>query len=141
MKILIAVLLTVHGLIVMGQSSGSFNPVGGVKNPVWLSWWPTNLGQSWLLTTLSAEQNPFVKAGGTLWLLAGLALVAAGLGIFGFIVPFTWWRSLAVSGAVISLILLAVYLHPFYGIGVGASALLLVALVWEQWPVLARLGL
>lgn len=141
MKILIAVLLIVHGLIVMGQSSGSFNPVGGIKNPAWFRFWPANLGQSWLLTSLGAEQNPIARAGGILWLVAGVALVAAGLGILGFIVPFTWWRTLALYGAVISLILLAIYLHPFYSIGIGASALLLVALVWEQWAVLDRLGL
>jgi len=44
MKILIAVLLIVHGLIVASQSSGSFNPAGGLKNPSWLSWWPAHLG-------------------------------------------------------------------------------------------------
>jgi hypothetical protein len=141
MKILIAVLLIVHGLIVAGQSSGSFNPIGGLKNPAWLSWWPVNLGQSWLLTALGVERSPLARAGGFLWLVAGIVLVAAGLGVLGIVVPPTWWRSLALSGVAISLVMLAVYLHPFYGIGVGASIVLLTALLWEQWPLLERLGL
>ena len=141
MKIFIAVLLIVHGLIVTGQSSGSFNPVGGVKNPAWLSWWPANLGQSWLLSAFGAEQTFVGRAGGILWLAAGIALIAAGLGVLGLVVPSAWWRCLALAGAVISLGMLILYLHPFYGLGIGASAVLLVALLWNQWPLLERIGL
>jgi len=140
MKIFIVVLLVVHGLIVAAQSSGSFNPAGGIKNPAWLSWWPANLGQSWLLNALGAEYSLVARAGGVLWLAAGLALAAAGLSILGFIVPSTWARGLALAGAVISLLMLAVYLHPFYGLGIGASAVLLAALLWGQWQLLERLG-
>ncbi len=141
MKILIAILLVTHGLIVASQSSCSFNPVGGLKNPAWLNWWPANLGQSWLLTGLGVEQNLVARAGGFLWLIAGVALVAAGLGVLGIVVPPSWRHSLALSGAAISLVMLAIYLHPFYGIGIGASIVLLAALLLEQWPLLERLGL
>jgi hypothetical protein len=141
MKILIAILLIVHGFIVASQSSSSFNPTGGVKNPSWLYWWPSNLGQSWLLSPLGIERTLVARAGGFLWLVAGIALVAAGLGALGFIVPQAWWRSLALFGAAISLVMLAIYLHPLYGIGISASFVLLAALLWEQWPLLERLGL
>ena len=141
MKILIAVLLVAHGFIVANQSSSSFNPIGGVKNPSWLYWWPSNLGQSWLLSPLGLERSPVARAGGFLWLVAGIALVAAGLGALGLIVPQGWWRGLALSGAAISLVMLAIYLHPLYGIGVSASVVLLLALLWEGWPVLVRFGL
>lgn len=141
MNILIAFLLIIHGLIVAAQSSGSFNAVGGIKNPSWLNWWPANLGQSWLLAPLGVEQTLLARAGGFLWLVAGMTLVAAGLGILGLGVPPTWWRTLALFGAVISLVMLTVYLHPFYGIGIGASIILLAALLWAQWPMLERIGL
>jgi hypothetical protein len=141
MKILIAALLIVHGLIVAFQSSSSFNPVEGVKNPAWLSWWPANLGQSWLLSPLGVERTLVARAGGALWLMAGIALAAAGLAVLGLLVPTAWWRSLALTGAAISLAMLAIYLHPFYGIGIGASITLLAALLLENWPVLERLGL
>ena len=141
MKILIAVLLIVHGFIVTAQSSGSFNPVGGIQNPSWLNWWPANLGQSWLLSSLGFERTLIARAGGLLWLVAGMALFAAGLGVLGLMVPPTWWRILALSGAAISLLMLAIYLHPFYGIGIGASIFLLAALLWAQSPLLKQLGL
>lgn len=141
MKIFIAVLLIIHGLIVTGQSGSSFQPGTGIINPSWLNWWPANLGQSWLLTSLGVERTMIARAGGILWLIAGIALVAAGLGVLGVMVPLPWWRRLALYGAVLSLIMLVIYLHPFYGIGLIASVILLVALFWEQWPILARLGL
>jgi len=141
MKILLGVLLIIHGFIVTAQSSGSFNPVGGIQNPSWLNWWPANLGQSWLLSTLGVERTLIARAGGLLWLVAGITLVAAGLGVLGVIVPITWWRRLALCGAVLSLVMLIIYLHPFYGIGLAASTILLVALLWEKWPILEQLGL
>ena len=141
MKILIAVLLVVHGFIVTAQSSGSFNPVGGIQNPSWLNWWSVNLGQSWLFSSLGVERTLIARAGGLLWIIAGITLVAAGLGVLKVIIPLTWWRSLALTGAILSLVMLAIYLHPFYCIGLAASILLLVALLWEQWPILKQLGL
>lgn len=141
MKILIAALLIIHGFIVASQSSSSFNPTGGVNNPAWLNWWPANLGQSWLLSPLGVERTLAARAGGYLWLIAGTALLAAGFSVMGFIVPQTWWRSLALIGAVISLFMLSIYLHPLYAIGISASVVLLIALLWEGWPLLGRFGL
>jgi hypothetical protein len=140
MKTLIAVLLIVHGFIVAAQSAGSFYPTEGVKNPSWLTGWPVNLGQSWLLSPLGLEQTWIARAGGFLWLVAGIALAAAGLGVLGILVPAEWWRILARTGAILSLIMLVLYLHPFYGIGVGASILLLIVLLSEQSPILERLS-
>jgi hypothetical protein len=141
MKIFFGILLILHGLIVAAQSSGSFKPVDGPANPGWLAWWPVNLGQSWLFVPMGAVTNPIVRAGGILWLAAGLALMAAGLAVLGILVPAGWWRGLAVTGAILSLVMLGLYLHPFYGIGIGASALILAALLIKPWTVLSQIGL
>jgi hypothetical protein len=136
MKLLITALLIVHGLIVAGQSSGSFGstPPSGLQNPSWVSWWPINLGRSWLLSWLGLERTPITWIVGLLWLASGIALVAAGFGVLGFIIPADWWRSLAVAGAAISLFLLVVYLHPLSIIGPILSLAILVALLWAHWP-------
>ena len=139
MKILIAILMIVHGLITAAQSTASFRPEGGIANPVWLSWWPSGLGQSWMLTLLGIERSLPARAGGILWLAAGAALLAAGLALLG-ILPHEWWQSLAFGGAAISLGLLVIYLHPFYAIGVTASLVLLLALQSGPGSVLDRLG-
>ena len=136
MKFLVAVILIIRRLITAAQSSGSFGSSGsgGVQNPSWLSWWPTALSRSWLLSSLSLEKAPLTRIGGLLWLAGGIALATAGLGILGFIVPTDWWRALAIASAAISLYMLVVYLHPLMILGTGLSIAILVALLWAYWP-------
>ncbi len=136
MKLLIAVILILHGLITAAQSGGSFGSTAssGIQNPSWVSWWPTNLGRSWLLSSLGLEKAPFTWISGPLWMASGIALVAEGLGVLGFIVPTEWWRTLAVAGAAISLFMLVAYLHPLFILGAGLSIAILVALLWAHWP-------
>jgi hypothetical protein len=137
MKLLISVLLILHGLIVAGQSAGSFGSTipNELQNPSFVSWWPINMGRSWLLSWLGLEKTLIVyKIGGLLWLAGGVALVAAGLGMLGFIVPTDWWRELAIGGAAVSLFMLALYFHPITIIGTASSLAVLIALLWAKWP-------
>ena len=136
MRLMIGLLLVLHGLIVAGQSAGNFGstPPGGVQNPSWLSWWPTNLGRSWLLAWLGLERAPITWIVGLLWLAGGIALAVAGLGAMGLIIPTDWWRGLALFGAAVSLFLLIVHLHPILIVGTTLSVAILVALLWAHWP-------
>ena len=137
MKLLIGVLLILHGLIVAGQSAGGFGSTipNELQNPSFVSWWPINMGRSWLFSWLGLEKTLAVyRIGGLLWLAGGIALVAAGLGILGFIIPTEWWRSLAIGGAAVSLFMLAIYFHPITIIGTVSSLAVLVSLLWAKWP-------
>ena len=137
MKLLISVLLILHGLIVASQSAGSFGSVipNELQNPSFVSWWPINMGRSWLFSWLGLDKTLVAyRIGGLLWLAGGIALVAAGLGVLGWIVPTDWWRSLAIGGGAVSLIMLAIYFHPITIIGTASSIAVLVALLWAKWP-------
>jgi hypothetical protein len=137
MKILISVLLIVHGLIVAGQAAGSFGsrPPSEIQNPSFASWWPINMGRSWLFSWLGMEKAlAAYRIGGLFWLVGGIALVAAGLGALGLFVPTDLWRSLAITGGAISLFMLAIYFHPIMIIGTASSLAVLGALLWAKWP-------
>ena len=137
MKLLISVLLILHGLIVAGQSAGSFGSTipNELQNPSFVSWWPINMGRSWLFSWLGLDKTLVAyRIGGLFWLAGGIALVAAGLGVLGWIVPTDWWRSLAIGGGAVSLIMLAIYFHPITIIGTASSIAVLVALLWAKWP-------
>ena len=140
MRIVVGVLLIIHGLITALQASGSFNPTGGTPNPKWVSWWPTALGQSWLLARLGLERSWVGALAGVLWLISAAGLIAAALGLFGLIVPAPWWRTLAGAGAVTSLVLFILYAHPLYAIGIGANIAILLVLLWLKWPPLGAFG-
>lgn len=142
MRVIVGVLLVVHGLITMALSAGSFNPQSaGVPNPAWLSWWPAPMGKSWIFSLIgqsrAAAIEPYV---GVLWLIAGAAIVAAGLGVLGFIVPVAYWRVLAGFGAALSLLVVVLYAHPFYAVGTAANVAILVVLLWAKWPTSELLG-
>jgi hypothetical protein len=64
----------------------------------------------------------------------------SGLGVFGVLVPREWWRTLAIGGAGISLLMLLLYFHPITIIGTGLSATILLALLWAHWPAVERMG-
>lgn len=140
MRVWFGLFLIAHGIITTAISSGSFKGGAGIANPAWLGWWPSALGQSWLLARLGVENSVASTAGGVLWLLGGLALVAAGLSVLGVVVPVEWWRGLAVGGAVISLLALLLYLHPFYVLGIALNVAILMAILWAHWPAAAVAG-
>ncbi len=140
MKIVIGILLVAHGFINAMQSSGSFKPTGGIANPGWLNWWPVPMGQSWLLARLGIERSFAGTLAGILWLAAGAALIAAGLGLFRFVIPTAWWRPLAGIGAGLSLLMLILYANPMYAVGIGANLAVLIVLLWAQWPSPEVLG-
>ena len=136
MKLLISVLLILHGLIVAGQSAGSFGATipNEVQNPAFISWFQINMGRSWLFSLFGLQNSlPAYRMSGILWLIGGLILVAAGLGMFGIFVPVVWWRGLAIAGAAISLFMLLLYFHPLMIIGTASSVAVLIAFGWLRW--------
>lgn len=142
MKILIGILLILHGLIVVGQSTGSFGATlpKEVQNPAFVIWWPVNMGRSWLFSWLGLDKTLTVyRIGGLLWLVGGVVLVAAGLSLLGWIIPTTWWRDLAVAGGAISLFMLAIYLHPLMIIGTASSLAVIVSILLAKWPPFSML--
>lgn len=140
MKIITGVLLMLHGLISAAQAVGSLSSSEGVPNPNWLNWWPTPLGKSWLLSQLGIGQSLFTIIVGVLGLMSGACIIAAGLGLIGFVIPPQWWRPLAGAGAALSLIYFTIYAHPFFAVGIGANIAILVVLLWIGWPSIGVLG-
>jgi hypothetical protein len=134
LKYLIAAILIGHGFIVSAQARGNFGS-GNSKmvNPSWLSWFPMTLGRSWLLAAFRLEGTLIDKVFGLIWLVSGLCIVAAALGILGFIVPTDLWRTLAIYGASGSLIMLLLYFHPFFIVGILIDVAILVTLLWTDW--------
>ncbi len=125
----IAVVFIAHGL---GHALGLL-PLVGLR----LS--RTHATTSWLLTDrLGATATRGV--GLTLWLVALIGFVAAGLGLFDWLVPRDFWEPLAIAAASVSLVAIASYwdgLPFFIPNKVGAIAVdlaVLVYLLWLHWP-------
>jgi hypothetical protein len=69
--------------------------------------------------------------------LATVLLVTAGLSVMGLVVPVAWWRPLTLAATVASLLLLALYWHPWLALGALLNVVVLVALLWANWSPVA----
>jgi hypothetical protein len=98
--------------------------------PSWFSWWPGPFGRSWLFDVLNLGTGASVL-GGLVWLVAGVALVAAGLGWLGVPGVRDLWQTLAFVGAAVGLVALVVYFHPLYLVAVVID-LAVVVLLWGR---------
>jgi hypothetical protein len=123
--------ILLHGLIttVIGVRGVSAPDTPALAMPMF-GWWPGPFGRSWLLDGLNLGTGGAV-AGGFVWLIAGVALIGSGLGYFGVPVLRDLWPLLAVSGASVGLVALALYFHPIYLLAIGIDAALILFL-WER---------
>jgi hypothetical protein len=128
----VGIVLVAHGLITMMIGFGTIsNPSSAaMPAPSWLGWWPGTLGRSWAFDAFSLGSGP-ATIGGLLWLVAGLALVGAGLGWLGVSALSDQWQTLALVGAVLGLAALALYFHPFYVVAIVIDVVILVS-VWGR---------
>jgi hypothetical protein len=124
--------LVVHGLITTMIGVGAVtNPNSPAMTlPSWFSWWPGPFGRSWLLDALNLGTGAAVL-GGLVWLIAGVALVAAGLGWLGVPGVRDLWQPIAFVGAAVGLVAAALYFHPLYLVALLIN-LAVVVLLWGR---------
>jgi hypothetical protein len=58
--------------------------------------------------------------------------LASGVRIF---IGQEWWRTLTIVGAALSVVVLVVYLHPWYWFALVLNAGIFLALLWAHWPL------
>jgi len=104
-----------------------------ITNPSWFKWWPTQLGQSWLFVKTGSRDRLFSILTGFLWLIAMAGFLATSLAVLGFIHPVDLWKALATNSAIISLIVLFLYFHPMYLIGILINIGLLILINIVHW--------
>ncbi len=118
-QVLVAGFVVAHGLIttMIGFGGVTKPDAPAMALPAWFGWWPGPFGRSWLIDALHLGSGASMIAYG-LWLAAGLALVGAGLGWLGVPALSGVWQPLALSGAAVGLVALALFFHPFYLVAV-----------------------
>jgi len=135
-QVLVAGLVVAHGLIttVIGFGGVTRPDAPALTLPGWFGWWPGPFGRSWLIDTLHLGSGAMVIGSG-LWLAAGLALVASGLGWLGVPVLSGVWQPLAFGGAVAGLVALALFFHPIYLVAVAINVAIVVLASGALVPV------
>ena len=65
--------------------------------------------------------------------LATVGFITTGLSLLDFLVPFDWWGALAMASAVVSLLLLIIFWHPYVIVGVVIDVAILVVVIFTEW--------
>ncbi len=124
-KLLLGGFLLAHGLI--HAMFLAPRPPATASGPAW----PFEIGRSWVLTPLGLDAGA-VR-------LLGVALIAATIGGFALaaiaalgVAPGLWPVGVAV-GAVASLLLLALFFHPWLVLGVAIDLVFLWAVLVASW--------
>jgi hypothetical protein len=86
--------------------------------------------------TTNAQPTVALVAAG----VASLAFIVAGLALWGFLVPASWWAPALVAGAVCSLVLFAIYLSPLALIPLVVDAVILWGVIAQGWSVATFAG-
>jgi hypothetical protein len=127
-RLAIGLVLLLHGV---GHALGVLS-LAPLDRPGW------NM-RSWLLTDALGEGVTRIL-GVALWSLGGLLFIIAGLALLRIVVPEDWWRTLAVTGAIVSLATIALYWNalPFlFPNKVGAIAVdvaVIAGVLIAHWP-------
>jgi hypothetical protein len=131
MRIVLGLLLIGHALIHFGYLSPVPPRTAGGPE------WPFEMSKSWLVTNVGLSADLVRPIGTLLVALVVIAMVGAGLATLRIVVPHEWWAALVVTGAVASLITLALFFHPWIVLGLAIDAGLLYLILVNGWDPFA----
>jgi hypothetical protein len=131
----------IFGLVLVIHGVGQFLGVLALASIGPDSW----NARSWLLTDAIGD-GPARVVSTVLWVSALTLFVAAGLAVLGIGAPYTSWRMLAVSGAVLSLIAMALFWDAFPVLipnkvgSIAVNLTVLIGILITDWPTDPALG-
>jgi hypothetical protein len=136
MKLLFAVFLILHGLV---HAILAAAPIPNAPDPKAGAFF-TATTRSWLLPRLGMSDSAVQWIGIILVVLTTLGFILAGLGVLGVPGLSEGWRIIAVVSAIVSLLLLIVFWHPWLLVGVLIDIGILVLLLGFKWPPVDVIG-
>ena len=127
---LLAAFLVGHGLIhlmfAVPQKAVQPATAGGPQ-------WAFGMDRSWLLSPMGATTGALHGLGMTLTMVTLIGFALAALATIPLLLPAALWPALIMISSVASLLLMAVFFHPYLFIGVAIDVVLIwvaVAAVW-----------
>jgi hypothetical protein len=136
LKTALAIFIILHGLVhtILAIAPNPADP--GAKPGAFF----TATERSWLLPQFGLNATTIQWIGIILVVLSTLGFILAGLGVFGVAGLGTIWRTIAIISAIISLLLLIIFWHPWLPIGVLIDIGTLITLLVLHWPPVDLIG-
>jgi hypothetical protein len=127
-KTVVAIFLILHGLV---HAILAMAPSPHAPEAVFA----TFFSRSWLLSSLGLSESAGRSISFLLAALATIGFVATGLALLDFLIPFDWWRTLAIASASVSLLLLVIFWNTYLIVGIVIDIVILVTLIFSSWTI------
>ncbi|MEA4909315.1 MAG: hypothetical protein VB089_16955 [Anaerolineaceae bacterium] len=127
-SVLVAIVLMAHALVHWSLTAVPL-PTEKMHTPFWPGPGRAAVDPTWLLMRAGASPETARWLGVILMGAASLGFVLAGLGLLGVPGLYAAWRMLAGGAALVSLLMFALYWHPWLVVGAGLNGLILAALI------------
>jgi hypothetical protein len=136
LKTALAIFIIAHGLV-HSILAVAPNPTDPDAKPLAFF---TASERSWLLPQLGLNTATIQWVGIILVVLSTLGFILAGLGIFAVAGLDAIWRMVAIISALISLLLLTLFWHPWLPVGILIDIGTLITLLLLKWPSVELIG-
>lgn len=135
LRIVFVLFLLAHGWIHMSLAQVPVPQPGALRTPFMPAWWRSAVDPQWPISRLGVSPEVTRTLGWILWVLLVAGYTLAGITLFFAPVQTALWQGATVGASILSLILLALYWHPWLPIGVLIDLALLAA-IFLRWPAL-----
>ena len=134
LRILFCLFLVAHGWVHMSLAQVPVPQPGALRTPFFPAWWRAAVDPAWPASRLGMPANLTQTMGWVLWLVVTVGFAIAGLGLLGLPGVNAIWPAAAVGSSVVSILLLALYWHPWFVMGPTLDLIILAA-IYFHWPV------
>jgi hypothetical protein len=134
-RILFVLFLLAHGWIHMSLAKVPVPQPGALRTPFFPAWWRADVDPAWPISKIGLSAETTRTVGWLLWAVVTGLYVLSGLALLVSPSNTALWQGSMAGASIASLVLLALYWHPWLPVGVIID-LLLLAEVFLRWPVL-----
>jgi len=135
LRVLFVIFLLAHGWVHMSLAQVPVPQPGALRTPFMPAWWREALDPAWPASKLGLPPQVTRTLGWVLWVLVAAGYTLAGAALLFAPGQASIWQGLAAAASVLSLVLLALYWHPWLPIGVLIDLALLAA-IFLRFPAI-----
>lgn len=135
LRILFVLFLLAHGWVHMSLTQVPLPQPGALRTPFMPAWWRDAVDPAWPISQLGLSSTATRMLGWVLLVLIAAIYVLAGAALLLAPTQTALWQGFCAGASVLSLILLALYWHPWLPLGVLIDLALLSA-IFLRWPAL-----